>query len=166
MYFYRFSLTLLVIFILSFGAHAEEKKSDFLKKRRGLVTSSKCPFDCRNLNLASDLCREWESGDTCYVEDYTQVPGHRSMIRVPTSAFSAPTKSSSVSQQQASEQRGRMARPEASRKGMITSAQCPYSCKSAGVPENLCQDWSDGVKCYVEDFTQVPGHRSMIRIPE
>jgi len=158
------SLFLLFTVVFTSFANAQENKSDFLKKRRGLVTSSTCPFDCRNLNLSSDLCREWQSGDKCFVEDFTQVPGHRSMIRVPTSAFIAPTQTSSF--QKKNQSRARMARPEASRKGMITSAECPYSCESAGVPSSLCQDWSDGVKCYVEDFTQVAGHRSMVRIPQ
>ena len=49
--------------------------------KRGLITSSECPFGCRDLGLSRESCREWEAGDLCYVEDLLQAPGHRSMMK-------------------------------------------------------------------------------------
>lgn len=159
-------LLAVVVCVFTLSAHAEEK-SDFLKKRRGLITSSTCPFNCRNLNLPSNLCKDWQSGNTCYVEDFTQVPGHRSMIRIPTEAFMSDDAPPTKPVEPQSQSRGRMksSSQQGSRRGLVTSAQCPYSCRNVGVSKNLCREWSEGTKCFVEDLTQVPGHRSLIRVP-
>lgn len=50
---------------------------------RGLVTSAACPYSCKAANLSPDVCREWRTADTCYVEDLTQAPGHRTLARLP-----------------------------------------------------------------------------------
>lgn len=117
--------------------------------RRGLITTAPCPFGCRDLKLGSDVCRETKDGDECVVEDFTQPPGHQSMIKVRQAAATAPTKNA----------------PESGRRGLVTTAPCPYSCKSAGLPAESCREFKDGDKCTVEDFTQPPGHRSLLRLP-
>jgi hypothetical protein len=101
------------------------------------------------------------------VEDFTQVPGHRSMIRIPNSAFIGVDGERGTETQRPSQPRGRLKSTPVgkARRGLVTSAQCPYTCRSAGVPKNMCREWKDSMKCFVEDFTQVPGHRSLIRVP-
>ncbi len=52
-------------------------------KRRGLVTTSSCPFTCEDAGVPADSCREKQVGSRCTVEDLRQPAGHRSMVRVP-----------------------------------------------------------------------------------
>ncbi len=140
--------------------------------RRGLITSSDCPFTCRDLGLKSDTCREWEAGDSCFVEDLTQAPGHRSLMRVPGAPSSKPSA------------RGRMRRdtegtwitltkgeakgdapaaaPAPGKRGLVTTAPCPFSCASAGLEAANCREWQDGDSCHVEDLLQAPGHRTAV----
>lgn len=44
----------------------------------------------------------------------------------------------------------------AEKKGEITSAPCPYSCKSKGLSKSKCKDWREGNTCFVEDLTRQP----------
>ncbi len=148
----------------------ENQTSD---KRRGFVTSTSCPFSCRDAKIPQEHCRERRVGNRCEVEDLRLGAGHQSMIRIPLSAYRIPGRQtagarSSASTSGASRRRGgstQAASAPANRRGMITSAQCPYSCRMAGVPADFCREWKAGPTCYVEDYTQAPGHRSMIRIP-
>lgn len=150
--------------------------------RRGLVTSAACPFTCEDARVPREFCRERSNGVHCEVEDLSQPPGHRSMIRIPASAVTPvdgapvdgapvdgapqPVGSSLVgSSSVGSDSAARPAESAANRRGLVTSAACPYSCALAKLPSDLCREWSSGDKCFVEDFTQAPGHRSMIRIP-
>ncbi len=38
----------------------------------GLVTSRPCPYSCVTRGLPKSMCRDWNEGDTCYVEDLTK----------------------------------------------------------------------------------------------
>lgn len=46
----------------------------------------------------------------------------------------------------------------AERKGHVTVAPCPHSCKTRGIPKPVCRDWKEGSACYVEDLTRPPGY--------
>lgn len=124
----------------------------FAEERHGLVTSGPCPLTCKQSGLSADSCREWQVGDTCNVEDFTQPAGHRSMIKVPTGDI--------IAQNESGGQVG-----AGTRRGLVTSSTCPYTCKNANVPKDFCREWTEGTNCYVEDFSQAPGHRTMIRLP-
>ena len=163
-----------VLCLLASSAAAESN-------RRGLITSSTCPFTCGDLGLKPESCREWEAGDSCFVEDLSQAPGHRSLMRVPGAA------GPEAAVHEASGARGRMRRDtegtwitltngeargdvarnpskpvDPSARGLVTTAPCPYSCESAGLPSESCREWRDGERCHVEDLLQAPGHRSAI----
>jgi hypothetical protein len=43
-------------------------------------------------------------------------------------------------------------------KGFVTSAPCPYSCRSQGIQKRYCKDWKEGNTCYVEDLRRAPGN--------
>lgn len=73
-------VSILSLFIFAGNAFAESASTE--GSRRGLVTSTQCPYSCQTAGLTPDNCREWQVGDKCMVEDLTQAPGHRSMIRV------------------------------------------------------------------------------------
>ena len=47
--------------------------------------------------------------------------------------------------------------------GRVTSARCPHSCKSLGIPKSQCRDWRRGNRCYVEDLR--PTSRHEVRRP-
>ncbi len=116
---------------------------------RGLVTTGPCPLTCRELGVPAESCREVQvNAQECEVEDFSQVPGHRSMVRVGKNLITQ-------AEEEAPGTNG-------NRRGLITSSPCPYSCKIARVPESLCHEWTAGNTCYVEDFSQPPGHRSRI----
>ena len=36
---------------------------------RGVVTARNCPYSCRTEGLSKAFCRDWQRGNTCYVED-------------------------------------------------------------------------------------------------
>lgn len=120
--------------------------------RRGLVTTTSCPFTCEDAGLTSDVCKERRVGDKCQVEDMTQAPGHRSMIKVP------------ASKQRASMNQEAPAADD-SRRGLITSSRCPFTCADLGVPNADCREKQMGDTCQVEDLRQAPGHRSLVRMP-
>ena len=79
-----------LILLIAALAFAEGSAGSSEPNRRGLITSSNCPFSCLDLGLKSDNCRQWTSGSKCYVEDYTQPAGHRSMFRVRQDQYIAP----------------------------------------------------------------------------
>lgn len=122
-------------------------------KRRGLVTTAPCPYTCKDAGVPQKFCRESKAGNQCQVEDLSQVPGHRSMIPVKTSDY----------KEWNTDTRAQL---KMERRGLITSSSCPYTCKLARVPAKLCRDWRAGATCYVEDFTQPPGHRTRISLPK
>jgi len=144
---------LCLIVVFSATALAEESSGQSAISRRGLVTSSSCPFSCLDLGLSADKCRQWTSGSKCYVEDYTQPAGHRSMVRVKPEQYIAPSS------------KKQSPRSALNRRGLVTSSRCPYDCRHTGLTKDLCREWRAGNTCYTEDFTQVPGHRTMIRVP-
>lgn len=45
---------------------------------------------------------------------------------------------------------------EASGKGAVTSRSCPFSCRTEGIPKNVCRDWKEGDLCYIEDLRKPP----------
>lgn len=49
--------------------------------------------------------------------------------------------------------------------GQITSATCPYSCKTQGIDKRNCRDWRNGNLCYVEDLTR-PANPTPISPPQ
>ncbi len=120
--------------------------------RRGLITTSACPYSCRDAGIPKDQCRESRSGDACEVEDFSQPPGHRSVVRVNASAFlQAEPKPANAAQSDNIE-----------RRGLVTSSSCPYTCSIAGISAQSCREWRNGDTCYVEDLLQAPGHRSRV----
>lgn len=118
--------------------------------RRGLVTTGSCPYSCKIAGLAAEQCREWTDGATCSVEDFTQPAGHRSMFRV---------KAVNALEVLPKDNRAQLG---TERRGLVTSSNCPYTCKMANLPADQCREWTDGQMCYVEDFSQPPGHRSRV----
>ncbi|MCB0358187.1 MAG: hypothetical protein KDD44_01075 [Bdellovibrionales bacterium] len=151
---------LLFVSLLTIPAAAEEADG---QQRRGLVTSTSCPYGCADAGLASSDCREWSSGDMCYVEDLTQAPGHRSMIRLNGAAAGAATRSAAPRGAMASGAHG-PASSDPDARGLITTAQCPYTCADAGLSPDVCREKRIGSVCRVEDLTQAPGHRTMLRV--
>ena len=73
-------LMTLIIGLISTISYAEKEKK---KKRRGFITSSFCPYSCKDEGLSKEDCVEWQEGSKCYVEDLTKGPGHRSRFVVP-----------------------------------------------------------------------------------
>jgi len=45
---------------------------------------------------------------------------------------------------------------ETSGKGLVTSRSCPFSCRTEGIPKNVCRDWKEGDLCYIEDLRKAP----------
>lgn len=125
--------------------------------RRGLVTSGQCPLTCRRLGVDPENCREWQQGTKCMVEDFTQPAGHRSVINVSPQDMIIEQKPKKEETQTDALLEGR--------RGLVTSASCPYNCAIAGIPQDNCREWQQGNTCMVEDFMQPAGHRSMLRVP-
>lgn len=125
--------------------------------RRGLVTSSDCPYGCKDAGLSAADCTERKVGDTCQIEDFTQPPGHRSMVRVNRGDFTA-------SDQQVSRSSSTTLAVDEGRRGLITSTSCPYTCRDAGLSDQVCRESRVGNTCRVEDLTQPPGHRTLVRV--
>ena len=44
----------------------------------------------------------------------------------------------------------------ADRHGYISSASCPYSCRTQGIDKRNCRDWKNGNTCFVEDLNRAP----------
>jgi hypothetical protein len=167
---YHFSA--LACFALCFGLSSVSARAEDAPAR-GLVTSAACPYSCRDAGLPKESCRERRRGSVCEVEDLTQAPGHRTMMRLPGAAS-----------RQKAEPRGQLrtwrdtngtwaaipasmsgAAPQPGQRGLITSANCPYSCKQAGLSPEVCRERRSGNVCEVEDLTQAPGHRTLFRMP-
>ncbi|MCB0336899.1 MAG: hypothetical protein KDD62_11365, partial [Bdellovibrionales bacterium] len=134
--------------------------------RRGLVTSAPCPLSCKDLGVPQEQCRSWQQGDRCLVEDLGQPAGHRSMARVRPGEYAD---SRSAAPRQAGASSSGAAWPSVAagdgRRGLVTSSTCPYTCKMARVPAEMCREWKQGDVCMIEDFGQVPGHRTRVAIP-
>jgi hypothetical protein len=45
---------------------------------------------------------------------------------------------------------------EAQRRGRVSSQTCPYSCRTQGIPKNVCKDWREGNTCFIEDLRHPP----------
>ncbi|MCB0346796.1 MAG: hypothetical protein KDD66_16890 [Bdellovibrionales bacterium] len=144
-------------FILAF-AQVSNTRAESSGERRGLVTTAACPYSCKDAGLNSQDCAERRVGDSCQIEDFTQPPGHRSMVRVGKDA--AP-EAQNFSNARAKETT-LMVDPD--RRGLITSSTCPYTCKDAGLQMNVCRESRVGDTCRIEDFTQPPGHRTLVRV--
>ena len=135
---------LCAVFVCFAAAKAEDK-------RRGLVTSTQCPYTCSDARIPAEDCRERQRGGVCEVEDLRQAPGHRTLYRTRGAAAGAAAR--------AAERRSPNAR------GLVTSAACPYSCRDARIPADSCREWQAGDRCFVEDLRQAPGHRTLMRVP-
>jgi hypothetical protein len=48
----------------------------------------------------------------------------------------------------------------AQNRGRTTSAPCPHSCATQGIPKNACRDWREGKVCFVEDLRFPPQGQS------
>ncbi len=152
-------ISLIAAFLLSGNAYAQEG--------RGLITSTTCPYTCADAGIPEDSCREYREGNTCMVEDLTQPAGHRTLFREKTNGIrvNKPTAIPRV-----------LVKPNpddplhplpndngSERRGLITSGPCPITCQSLGVAPEHCREWSEGTRCFVEDFTQAPGHRTLMK---
>lgn len=60
-------------FILLAASLAYAEPKSYLG-HRGYGTSRPCPWNCKMAGLPADKCRDWRSGGTCYVEDFTRPP--------------------------------------------------------------------------------------------
>ena len=159
------SLSVVVLLVCSSGAEAAPAaKAE--KTRRGLVTSTICPYSCADAGIPREHCRERRIGTTCQVEDLRQVPGHRSMVRLPRTKALAKNTRSAVSTADSSSSAGGNKAAKRNRRGLVTSGACPYGCREARVPLEHCREWRVGNQCHVEDYTQPAGHRTVVRIPE
>lgn len=152
-------------------------------RKRGLVITAACPYSCKMAGVPASSCREWDAGETCYVEDLSQPPGHRNLILLPEgmrlpASSAAPSHGRmrrdgqgtwiSVSAADLAPPRaGSGSAPPAAggKRGLVTSSPCPFSCRSAGLRTADCREWTDGDRCYVEDLNQAPGHRSLLPVP-
>ena len=137
------------------------------KSRRGLITTGACPLTCRDLGVAEEFCREGRMGNKCSVEDLSQPPGHRSLAWVRRGQSrrrtAAPMPNKAVSLGEVAGEDAPVNDP--SRRGLVTTSSCPYTCVEAGIPQGFCRESRAGNSCQVEDLRQPPGHRSMIRLP-
>jgi hypothetical protein len=52
--------------------HPGEPKSSV--GHRGYGSSRPCPWNCKMAGLPADKCRDWKTGNTCYIEDFTRAP--------------------------------------------------------------------------------------------
>ena len=147
-----------LIVLVSVGTATAEPGNEASSIRRGLITSASCPYSCRDAGVPAGMCRQIRIGDVCQIEDFTQPPGHRSMVRVRALEYLkqelAPASGPRAQMNLLSGQRG-----------LVTSSSCPYNCRLAGLPRESCREWTDGDKCYIEDMTQPAGHRSRIPVP-
>ncbi len=139
--------TAAVLLALSLTAPAEAQDG-----RRGLITSSSCPYTCEDAKVPAESCRERQRGGVCEVEDLRQAPGHRTVYRFAGKQDALPAKATPA----AARQDGR--------RGLITSGNCPFDCGMAKIPEADCRAWQEGDRCQVEDLRQAPGHRTLYRI--
>ena len=39
----------------------------------------------------------------------------------------------------------------------ISSSVCPYSCRTQGIPKNVCKDWKENGRCFIDDLRVRPG---------
>jgi len=138
--------------------------------KRGFVTTSTCPYSCKDAGVPATYCKTWKRGRNCSVEDLRKGPGHQSVIKFFSAKRQLNNKKRSF--------RGidgtwiTLNRKEArSRKkgalfknGMVTSASCPFNCKIAGISPEFCREKRIGNTCQVEDLRQPPGHQSMVSV--
>ena len=101
----------LYICVLAFPVSAEPPT--------GKVTYNPCPYSCAMLKLDSQNCREWSEGNTCYVEDLTQLPP----ALPPPAPKDAPTAN--------------------------FSGPCPFTCNENGYAMKVCKEWKEGEKCFI-----------------
>lgn len=146
-------IAVLLLFVWN-SASAEEA-------RRGLITSTSCPYTCKDAGIPAADCRERRQGDRCEVEDLRQAPGHRTLYRDKAGAGRAAASTENA--------RGSIAPiaptvPASGQRGLITSSSCPYDCAMAGVPAAYCRAWESDGRCNVEDLRQAPGHRTLLQV--
>jgi len=138
--------------------------------KRGLVTSARCPFTCEMAKIDQSNCRQWQTGDDCHVEDLTQAPGHRSVAFVKEANLPGKKQPQSRMRRDATgtwiDVSSSASATAINTNGLVTSAQCPFSCADEGLSAEQCREWNMGDVCFVEDLTQAPGHRSMLRVPK
>ncbi len=138
--------------------------------KRGLITTTTCPYSCQDAGLHQANCREWQSGDVCEIEDFSQAPGHRSLIKAPTVvATNRQPKPRAwrdgngtwltVNTNGAS---GGAELAKSNARGLVTTSACPYDCRRAGLESKFCREWQEGETCHVEDLLQAPGHRTLV----
>lgn len=136
-----------------------------VESRRGFITSSRCPFTCKDAAVPESDCRESRRGDICDVEDLRQPPGHRTVFRTRVPIVKAPSVDANEVDSQPSFQ-DRSQEIDASKtatRGLITSGACPLDCKSINIPQEYCREWRTGDRCYVEDLSQAAGHRTLFK---
>lgn len=158
---------MIVLFLIIISSNSAVAES----ARRGLVTSGLCPLSCEDLGVPLNSCKEWSAGQKCFVEDMRSPAGHRSVAIVspikgaavlPKSEIKKPLEDSTMSTTEDSS--NNLASIDDSRRGLITSSSCPYTCLQAGVPAQDCRESKTGSTCSVEDLRQAPGHRSLLRV--
>lgn len=173
----QLSFLLLLVLGLVTNAAAQDSMSETTPAssgQRGLVTSGLCPLSCQDLMVPEASCKSWSAGEKCYVEDFRSPAGHRSVAKVRGRMGSQMPKSDSeMGQESAAANTAQSMNADSSmngqsttgRRGLVTSARCPYTCADAAVPAEDCREIQSGDTCSVEDFRQAPGHRSMIAVP-
>lgn len=170
-------LFLFLLPVQSMSQVTEGSKVQSSKAQRGLITSGACPLSCADLGVPQKSCRSWTQYGRCFVEDTRLPPGHRSLaFTLPPGESTAtrPSKNPSmrrgidgtwISVPPAQDDAKHASRKSANKRGLVTSARCPYDCQRAGLSGNTCRAWKEGNTCYVEDLEQSPGHRSLIELP-
>lgn len=162
-------LTLIVLFGIVPGVVRENCLAEEVV-RHGLITSAACPYTCSDAHVSKGDCRQWQVGEVCFVEDLLQAPGHRSMFRLRGSAVGAAVEDRSRSVRTTDGTwltvggRGEAhSEVPLNSRGLVTTANCPLSCRDLGVPEKACREWKAGGLCHIEDLRQGAGHQSMLK---
>ena len=158
----KLAISLLITLLVSSNVLAREG--------RGLITSTTCPYSCADAGIAAENCREFREGNTCMVEDLTQPAGHRTLFREQTNGIKVandikpePVPRVMVEFDQNDPLNPKPINQGEERHGLITSGSCPLSCATLGVAPEHCREWNEGTRCFVEDFTQAPGHRTFLK---
>lgn len=140
----------------------------FAQNRHGLITSAPCPYSCKDAEIPENMCREWQRGSVCEVEDFRFPAGHRTLfkahqpIKKPFNGRVVPENPYKDKVQNIPDGMPYHS-PNSKRHGLVTSGPCPLTCQQLSVPPHQCQMWKTGNRCFVEDFRQPAGHRSLFR---
>ena len=136
----------------------------FAQSKHGLITSAPCPYSCQQADIPANYCREWRRGSVCEVEDLRLPAGHRTLFlkNQPIKKDFIPEDPFKNKVQNIPDGRPYQSM-KSKRHGLVTSGLCPLTCQQLSIPPHQCQMWKTGNRCFVEDFRQPAGHRSLLR---